>query len=466
MPAQRESTGGAVTEAARRAQKTAGRLAGLTGAERNRALMAMASALDKQAPEILAANARDLEAAEPLLAAGDMSDALYRRLEMSKSKLQGLVSGIERVAALDDPVGQVTFAMELDRGLRLYRVNCPIGVVGVIFESRPDALPQIVALTMKSGNAVLLKGGSEAQHSNRALASALSAALESAGIPAGAMTLLETREDVAELLGAHEFVDLIIPRGSNAFVRHIQANTIIPVLGHADGLCHVYVDESADLQKAQRIVIDAKVDYPAACNAAETLLVHRAVAAEFIPCIVEALQQHGVEVRGDDQTRHLMHDSSILPAADADWETEYGDLILSVKIVESVDEAISHVNTYGSRHTETIVTESPSVFNRYFAEVDAAGVFLNASTRFADGFRYGFGAEVGISTGKLHPRGPVGIEGLVTYKYKLIGNGHTVAEYSGPDAKPFLHERLDVKGSEAHTPHDDHGSFGLHAPRD
>jgi len=446
MPVQHEVTPNAVTEAARRAKAAAGALAGLSGEVRNKALEAMAEALTEHASAILEANERDLESARPLVGSGEMSDALYRRLQLSESKLRGLVTGIQRVAALDDPIGHVSFAMELDHGLRLYRVNCPIGVVGVIFEARPDALPQIVALTLKSGNAVLLKGGSEAHHSNRALTSALGSALSAAGIPDEAMTLLASREDVAELLRAHQYVDLIIPRGSNAFVRHIQANTIIPVLGHADGLCHVYVDEHADLDKALRITLDAKVDYPAACNAAETLLVHQAVAPKFIPCIVEALRRRDVEVRGDEQTRTLAGADTVEPAIEADWGIEYGDLILSIRVVQSLDDAIDHVNTHGSRHTETIVTENSAAFTRYFAEVDAAGVFLNASTRFADGFRYGFGAEVGISTGKLHPRGPVGIEGLVTYKYKLIGDGHTVADYSGPEAKQFLHKRLHIEG--------------------
>jgi glutamate-5-semialdehyde dehydrogenase len=445
MPLQHEPAAPvSVSDAARRAKLAAGALAALSGDQKDQALLAVASALEERATEILHANALDLAAARELVDTGAMSESIYQRLELSETKLRGLVAGIERLATLDDPVGHTSFAMELDHGLRLDRVTCPIGVVGVIFESRPDALPQIVALCLKSGNAILLKGGSEAQRSNRTLADVITSAATAAGIPTDAVVLLESREDVAALLGTHESVDLIIPRGSSALVRHIQANTIIPVLGHAEGICHVYVDAAADLEKALDIVIDAKVQYPAACNAAETLLVHRAVAARFLPEAVAALQRRGVEVRCDVPAHALLNMPGEAPATDADWAAEYGDLVLAVRVVDSLEEAIRHINTYGSRHTETIVTDDQLTFERFFAEVDAAGVFLNASTRFADGYRYGFGAEVGISTGKLHPRGPVGIDGLVTYKYRLVGDGHIVARYSGAEARPFLHQRLDT----------------------
>lgn len=434
-----------VTDIARRAKLAAASLAGLQAEDRNRALRAVARALTEQADEILEANARDLAAAQPQVASGNMSEALFHRLELSASKLGGVVTGIERLAQLDDPIGRITFGMDLDQGLHLSRVTCPIGVVGVIFEARPDALPQIAALCLKSGNAVLLKGGSEARESNRALARAIGTAATAEGVPADAFALLESREDVAALLGAEPWVDLIIPRGSSELVRHIQANTAIPVLGHAEGVCHVYVDAAADLDKALAIVIDSKVQYPAACNAAEGLLVHRAVAPTFLPCVVTALRQHAVELRCDDVARALVGPADVVPATAADWGTEFGDLILAIRVVDSLDEAIRHVNTHGSRHTETIVTQDHAASQRYFAEVDAAGVFLNASTRFADGYRYGFGAEVGISTGKLHPRGPVGIDGLVTYKYQLEGDGHVVAQYTGPNAKPFVHARRDLR---------------------
>jgi glutamate-5-semialdehyde dehydrogenase len=433
-----------VIEAAQKAKAASARLARMTAEEKNRALTQIAHALESRAQEIFAANRRDLDAARPLVEAGEMPEALYRRLKLDEAKLRDMVAGVRQVVALDDPVGEITYAMELDDNLRLYRVNCPIGVVGVIFESRPDALLQITALCFKSGNALLLKGGREAGHSNRALFEIIQAAAASAALPADAMALLERREDVDEMLRADGFVDLIIPRGSNALVRFVQENTNIPVLGHADGLCHIYVDRAADLEKATAITKDAKLGYPAACNAVETLLVHRDVVREFLPGVVNMLEANGVEVRADERSRATSDNVNVADATDADWRTEYCDLILSIKVVDSLDEAIAHINTYGSRHTEAIITEDAMAFERFFAEVDAAGVYWNASTRFADGFRYGFGAEVGISTAKLHPRGPVGLEGLVTYKYKLIGAGDTVTTYSGLNAKRFTHRRLDT----------------------
>lgn len=438
-----------VIEAARQAKAASAQLARLRTTDKNLALAQIAHALESRARDILAANRRDLEAARPLVESGEMAESLYRRLKLDQAKLRDMVEGLHQVAALDDPVGAVTYAVELDKDLRLYRINCPIGVVGVIFESRPDALVQITALCFKSGNAVLLKGGREAEQTNRALFEIIQAAAAAARIPAEAMALLERREDVDEMLKAEGFVDLIIPRGSNALVRFVQQHTNIPVLGHADGLCHVYVDRAADLEQAFHITIDAKLSYPAACNAVETLLVHKDVAHEFLPGVVGMLQTNGVEVRADERSRDAIDDLNVKEASETDWQTEYCDLILSIKVVDSLDEAIAHINTYGSRHTEAIVTEDGATYERFFAEVDAAGVYWNASPRFADGFRYGFGAEVGISTAKLHPRGPVGLEGLVTYKYKLVGAGHTVTDYSGPDARRFTHRRLRLDRDEA-----------------
>lgn len=431
-----------VIEAAKQAKAASAQLARLSTADKNRALMEIARALEANAEAIFAANRKDLEAAEPLVEAGEMAEALYRRLKLDDGKLRDMVAGIEQVAALEDLIGKVTYGMELDKGLRLYRVNCPIGVVGVIFESRPDALVQITSLCFKSGNAVLLKGGREAEHSNRVLFEIIQKAA-AASLPAGVMALLESREDVNEMLKATGFVDLIIPRGSNALVRFVQENTDIPVLGHAEGICHIYVDRAADLDKAFAIVLDAKLQYPAACNAVETLLVAGDVAHEFLPRVVPELSARVVEVRCDEASLAEYDLSSSHQATDVDWATEYCDLILSVKVVQGIDEAIHHINTYSSRHTDAIITEDTAAFEKFFAEVDSAGVYWNASTRFADGFRYGFGAEVGISTSKLHPRGPVGLEGLVTYKYKLIGAGHTVGMYAGPEAKSFTHNPLD-----------------------
>jgi glutamate-5-semialdehyde dehydrogenase len=322
----------------------------------------------------------------------------------------------------------------------LQRVTCPIGLIGVIFEARPDALPQIASLCLKSGDGVILKGGAEAEHSNRILFQCLKKAAEKAGLPGECLVLLESRSDVNELLKAERFVDLVIPRGSNSLVRFIQDNTRIPVLGHAEGICHVYVDDSANIEKAVSIICDAKVQYPSACNAVETILVHETIAPKLMPLVAKALTERKVSMRGDSATTKLV--GEISPATEEDWSTEYGDLIIAIKIVKDIDEAIEHINEYGSGHTDTMVGEDHKKFDKFFAQVNSAGVYLNASTRFADGFRYGFGAEVGISTAKQHPRGPVGIEGLVTYKYKLIGDGHIVADYVGSKAKQFSHRDL------------------------
>ena len=432
-----------VIEAAKKAKAASAVLARVSTEEKNRALTLVARAIEANAEKVFGANGKDLDAARPRVETGEMAESLYRRLKLDKGKLRDIVAGIEQVAALEDPVGQVTLATELDEGLRLYRVNCPVGVVGVVFESRPDALTQVSSLCLKSGNAVLLKGGREAEHSNRALFEIIQTAITDAGLPAGMMVLLESREDVNEMLKAEGFVDLIIPRGSNALVRYVQQNTVIPVLGHAEGICHIYVDRAADLDKAFEIALDAKLQYPAACNAVETLLVDGEVAREFLPRVIGALQEQGVEVRCDERSRKEYAIAGVRLATEEDWRTEYCDLILSVKVVNGIDEAIEHINTFSSRHTDTIITEDAAQFERFFAEVDSAGVYLNASTRFADGFRYGFGAEVGISTGKLHPRGPVGLEGLVTYKYKLVGAGHTVGMYSGPGGRRFTHKPID-----------------------
>jgi glutamate-5-semialdehyde dehydrogenase len=431
-----------VIEAAKKGKAASAVLARVPTEEKDRALMLVARALEANAEEIFVANGKDLAAARPLVETGEMAESLYRRLKLDKGKLRDIVAGIEQVAALEDPVGQVTLATELDEGLRLYRVNCPLGVVGVVFESRPDALTQISSLCLKSGNAALLKGGREATHSNRALFAIIQRAMTDAGLPASAIALLESREDVNEMLKAEGFVDLIVPRGSNDLVRYVQQNTVIPVLGHAEGVCHIYVDRAADLDKAFEVAMDAKVQYPAACNAVETLLVDAEVAREFLPRVIAALRQQGVEVRCDERSRKEYAIEGAALAGEEDWRTEYCDLIISVKVVSGIGEAIAHINAYGSRHTDAIITEDAARFERFFAEVDSAGVYLNASTRFADGFRYGFGAEVGISTGKLHPRGPVGLEGLVTYKYKLVGAGHTVGMYSGPGGRRFTHKRI------------------------
>ncbi|MEM9807856.1 MAG: glutamate-5-semialdehyde dehydrogenase [Cyanobacteria bacterium P01_D01_bin.56] len=411
-------------------------LASLSTQQKNEAIEAIAQALEAAAPEITAANEVDLKAALE----DNLAKPLYGRLKLDAVKLKGAIKGVRDVAKLPDPAGAVQIHRELDDGLVLKRIACPLGVLGIIFESRPDAVMQISTLAVKSGNGVILKGGREAVRSCQALVKAIRQGLTNADVDPNAVQLLTTREETRALLELDKYVDLIIPRGSNAFVRFVQENTRIPVLGHADGICHLYVDTAADLEKTAKIAVDAKVGYPSACNAIETLLVHQDIAAKALPILAKALQQDGVKLLGDEATRQILTD--IQAATEDDWSTEYSDLILAIKVVDSMDAAIDHINTYGSRHTDAIATEDPTTAEYFMAQVDAAGVYHNCSTRFADGFRYGFGAEVGISTQKMPPRGPVGLEGLVTYKYQVVGNGHIVATYSGKNAKPFTHKDL------------------------
>ena len=428
---------------AAQAHRAARQLAISTAAQRDEGLEAIARALEARREEILAANRQDLEAAKDLVARGELAQPLAKRLDLGGSKFAGVVEMVRSVQAQADPLGRTLAATELDQGLRLFRVSVPIGVIGVIFESRPDALVQIASLCLKSGNAVLLKGGREASHTNQILFEVIARATEEAGLPQGWICLLETREEVKELLSLDEYLDLIIPRGSNEFVRYIMENTRIPVTGHADGICHVYVDRAADLDKALRISVDAKTQYVAVCNAAETLLVHRDIAPAFLARAVPALREKKVELRGDASAVALVP-GAFVPATEEDWRTEYLDYILSVRVVASLEAAVEHINHYGSHHTDTIVTEDPRAASHFLRGVDSASVIHNASTRFADGFRYGLGAEVGISTGRLHSRGPVGLEGLAIYKYILEGEGHTVDDFEGAHPRPYTHRRLDL----------------------
>jgi glutamate-5-semialdehyde dehydrogenase len=407
-------------------------------AARDEALHAIADAITDNEERILAANEEDVAAAEELLAAGEYTQALVDRLKLSPEKLASIAEMVRSVAGQDDPLGRTLSSRRLDDDLELYEVSVPIGVIGTVFESRPDALVQIAALSLKSGNAVILKGGSEASHSNRVLYEVVREAASE--MPDGWAQLIEAREDVDRLLSMDDAVDLLMPRGSSAFVRYIQDNTSIPVLGHTEGVCHVYVDEAADLEMAEEVAYDAKVQYPAVCNAVETLLVHEAVADEFLPAMAARYRDAGVELRGDERTREIVEMDA---ATDEDWTTEYGDLVLAVTVVDSLDEAVAHVNAHGSKHTDSILTEDADRAARFMRGVDSASVFHNASTRFADGYRFGLGAEVGISTGKTHARGPVGLEGLTTYKYYLEGDGQTVGTYAGEDARPFTHEEFD-----------------------
>lgn len=424
-----------IRQMAMKAKTVSPQLAAVNGEQKNEALAAIAEALVRHQDEILAANQADLRSAEH----DNLPAPLLKRLKFDPAKIQEAIEGLKSLQQLPNPVGTVLSGMELDRGLELFKVSCPIGVVGVIFESRPDALVQISSLCLKSGNAVLLKGGTEASRTNKVLAKLIDRATCEAGIPEGWISLLETRADVQEMLKQDSFIDLIIPRGSNAFVGYIMEHSRIPVLGHADGICHVYVDKYADLSMAEKITLDSKCQYVAVCNAAETLLVHQDVAGAFLPKMKAAFDAHQVEQRGCERTRDIV---DVLPAVKADWRTEYLDTIISIKIVDSLAQAIEHINRYGSGHTEAIVTRDAGRAETFMNQVDSADVFLNCSTRFSDGYRFGLGAEVGISTNKIHARGPVGMEGLMIYQWRLMGNGHVVSDYSGPRAKLFTHRPL------------------------
>jgi len=438
-----------IEEKAKLARRASFKLANVATEEKNKALLRIADSISANREQILAANAQDIEEAEVAVEEGKLSKPLLERLKLDDAKIEEMIKSVRDVAKLDDPVGKTLSAIELDNGLELFQVSCPIGVIGAVFESRPDVLVQISSLCLKTGNAVLLKGGSEARNSNAALFRVVADATATAEceIPDGWIQLLETREDVREMLKLNEYIDLVVPRGSEQFVKYIQDNTSIMVLGHSEGICHVYVDRDADLDMALEICYDAKVQYPAVCNAMETLLVDSAIAQEFLPQMAARYNEAGVEIRGCPETLRILGDmdmgeKGIKPASDADWRTEYNDLIISIRVVNGVDEAIEHINRYGSGHTDAIVTSNDDTARKFLKFVDSSSVMHNASTRFSDGFRYGKGAEVGISTNKVHARGPVGLEGLVIYKYLLLGNGHVVAPYIGRGARQFTHRRL------------------------
>lgn len=423
-----------IREVACHAKKASIRLASANAELKNKALEEISRLIEARKEEIFNANKEDILRSEK----ENLAAPLLKRLKFDENKLSEVINGIKSLMELPDPVGKTIDATELDKGLELYRVSCPIGVIGVIFESRPDALVQISTLCLKSGNSVLLKGGREAINTNRVLAGIINEATEKSGIPSGWIQLLETRDDVNEMLKMDDYIDLIIPRGSNEFVKYIMENSNIAVLGHADGICHCYVDDSADLKMAVEIVVDSKTQYVAVCNATETLLVHKDAAKDLLPMLKEELLKKNVELVGCERTREII---DVAFSSDEDWKTEYLDYKLSIKIVDSIDEAIDHINTYGSGHTDSIISSNKENVELFMNLVDAGNVFWNCSTRFSDGFRYGFGAEVGISTNKIHARGPVGLEGLLIYKYKLVGNGHVVSDYAS-QTRSFTHKKI------------------------
>jgi glutamate-5-semialdehyde dehydrogenase len=398
-------------------------------------LHTLAEAIEANAPYLLEQNARDIEEH-----AGSLAPAIAQRLALSTDKVQTLVTGLRALAAEEDPIGALLARTELDERLVLDKVTVPLGVFCVIFESRPDVFYQVLGLALRTGNGVVLKGGREATHSNRAMCAIAREALERAGLPYRWFALIEGRESVEELLKHDDLVDLVIPRGSNEFVRHIQATSRIPVLGHASGVCHLYVHPSAAMTEALEVIVDSKTQYPAACNAVETILVDATIAPSFLPSLLETLTKVGVHLRGCNNAATLLNLSDTVH--DDEWSTEYSALTLAVKIVASLDEAVSHINRFGSHHTDGILAQDREACERFTSAVDSASVFTNCSTRFADGYRFGFGAEIGIGTGKLHARGPVGMDGLLTYKYILRGDGQIVATYSGEHAKAFTFKNL------------------------
>ena len=412
-------------------RKGARRISSSGDEERKSLLMCIAGALDSSRERIREANDADLKAAEDK----GLQPSLMKRLAFTEEKIDSSIQGLKELCSLPDPIGRVLEKRELDPGFILERVSFPIGVIAMIFEARPDALVQIAGLALRSGNAVVLKGGSEARNTNRVLVDIISEAAGNDWILG-----VESHEDVSILLGMDRYIDLVIPRGSNAFVRYVMEHTRIPVIGHADGICSVYIDSSADYDKALRIAVDSKTQYPAACNAAETFLVHESAAPVFLPKLNAEFAKLGVKVHADGKAIAYM--DGAVPAVPEDFDTEFLALECAVKVVSSIDEAIEHIAEHSSHHTDAIVTESEDAKRRFFQDVDSADVFCNCSTRFADGFRFGLGAEVGISTGKIHARGPVGLSGLMTSKWLLSGHGETVAEYSGRNGKSFHHKEL------------------------
>lgn len=418
-----------LTEKAAKAREASYSMAVLTREQKDSALKAIADALNSEKDRIIAANAEDLANAE----AADLEKPLIKRLKFGDAKIADVTDGILSLMTLEDPVGKQTLHTTLDDGLELYRVTCPIGVIGVIFESRPDALVQIATLCLKSGNAVFLKGGSEAANTNKVLSEVIYEAGIKAGLPEGWLNLLTTRAEISDMLKLDEYIDLIIPRGSNAFVQYIMQNTNIAVLGHADGVCHTYINEKADPATALKVAVDAKTQYVSVCNATETFLVDKALKDTLLKDLIKTLRDARVTIYGDDYVSEAFGAEKV-----TEWHHEYLDMKCSVKVVSGIDEAIAHINRYGSGHTDAIITEDKAAADRFMLGVDSGSVLVNCSTRFADGFRYGFGAEVGISTSKIHARGPVGLEGLVSYKYKLLGNGDIVGDYAS-GAKKFKH---------------------------
>ncbi|HMK84177.1 MAG TPA: glutamate-5-semialdehyde dehydrogenase [Candidatus Bathyarchaeia archaeon] len=426
-----------VLDVAKRARASALKMANSSIQARNGAILAIAEEINKTRRSIVYANTKDVQDA----AREGRANSIMKRLKLDDSKIDEMIRGLRSISKLEDPTNRTLLAIEMDYGLELYKVTCPIGVVSAIFESRPDALIQISGLCLKSANAVILKGGTEATRTNRILVDLTRKRIRQfKEIPENSIQLIETRGDVERLLKLDEYVDLILPRGSSSLVNYVKENSRIPVLGHAEGICHEYVDADADLDMAIEVCYDAKVQHPAVCNAMNALLVHKDIAGKFLPKLAAKYEKAHVELRADERIREFLPEAKA--ATEKDWSTEYLDLVLAIRMVNSLEEAIDHINHYSTHHTDGIVTEDAGAARRFLKEVNSAVVLCNASTRFSDGYRFGFGAEVGISTGKIHARGPVGLDGLITYKYIVHGSGQVVSSYLGRNPTPFTHRRL------------------------
>lgn len=411
-------------EIAKGAKEASLKLANASSGLKDKALKAVAEALDANREKLFEANKKDLEEAQKMVDSDELSQSVFNRLKLDDNKMNAMIAGVNDLIKLEDPINKCLMAKELDSGLNLYKISCPIGVLGIIFEARPDVITQISALAIKSANAVIVKGGKESINTNKMTHEIIINALNSVeGFPKNVINQVFSREDAAKMLEMDKYINLIIPRGGNSLVKFVQQNTKIPVLGHADGICHIFIDETANLKMATGIVIDAKTQYPSACNAVETVLFHKDF--KFANEVLQSLECAGVKTISNPER----------------WDFEYSDKILAYKFVENIDEAINHINQYGSGHTDAIVTDNIQNAEKYLNEVDSAGVYHNVSTRFSDGYRYGFGAEVGISTNKTHARGPVGLEGLTIYKYKLYGAGQIVKDYAD-GVKTFTHKNL------------------------
>jgi len=432
-----------VGQIALKAKKISQKLASLDTDSKNRILARISEILSNKRNLIAKANQDDVNAADVMVKEGTLTTPLLNRLKLNDEKIDQLSIYLEEVAKLQDPVGKKQYAMKLSEELDLVRISCPIGVVAIIFESRPEVVIQVTALSLKSGNAAILKGGREASNTNRVLYDIIAEVLDEFELT-GAVNLIETREDVVGLLSHDYLIDLIIPRGSNEFVKYIQDNTKIPVLGHSSGICHIYLDHKCNPDIAIPVITDAKIDYPSACNAVETLLVNQALHQSILVDVLRELDSNGIKIKGCTKTIEIAKANDIIiePASDEDWTTEYSDLILSIKIVPSIEDAVEHINIFGSHHTDSIITEDNDAAEFFLSNTDSGCVFHNVSTRFSDGYVFGLGAEVGISTNKTHSRGPVGLEGMVIYKYLLRGNGHIRGTFSGAQAKRFLHQPL------------------------